>query len=456
MARGRTTKGGSEASTGQASVDEPGPGLLITFRVGAADAAVASLRDVAGVKHLASTSDFRDRALDLTQVDDSDAIVFDSLGVAVAGAFPDQANAFASLAAGDTPVLRVEPEPVFYALGAELHGEGAAYLRGYRDAVEHLYQRLLDDQPSQSKAEGIAGRRDSEIATWGLQATGVIDSRYSGRRVRVAVLDTGFDLAHLDFRGRAVVSQSFVARQQVQDENGHGTHCIGTACGPRQPAGGRRYGIAYDAEIYVGKVLSNQGSSLGRSTLAGIEWALSNGCHIISMSLGGPVSRGQAYSEAFERAGRVALERGALIIAAAGNESRRSRGETAPVASPANCPSIMAVAAVDWHFGVADFSNDAINEDGRVDVAGPGVDIYSSAPDPAAPPQPPTFRHWAARHDVLSGTSMATPHVSGIAALWREAYPDLSAEGLWRRLIASARPLKAPVVSVGAGLVKSP
>jgi len=455
MARKRPPKPPEVRPTPGSEYEEFKPGLLITFRPGAEQQAISAMRDAAGVERLAFAADFADREIDLAQVADSDALVFGELGVAVADADPDQTAGMMALTA-ESGVLAIEPEPIFYALGGGLPDDALSYLRGYRDAVEHLYQKLIHEPAAAGEgAEGAASFQDTATSTWGLAATKTLDSRYSGRGVRVAVLDTGMDLDHPDFRARIISDSSFIPGQEVQDENGHGTHCIGTACGPRSSVGGRRYGVASDCEIYVGKVLSNQGSSLGRSTIAGIEWAVSKGCHIISMSLGGRVTPGQRYLEAFERLGREALRRGSLIIAAAGNDSRRGQSYIAPVSSPANAPSIMAVGAVDRLLRVADFSNGAINPDGRVDIAGPGVDIYSSAPDPAPPAQPPFFRTWTGRFDTISGTSMATPHVSGIAALHREADPQLSAEGLRQRLISTSRALTLPARDIGAGLVQA-
>ena len=107
-------------------------------------------------------------------------------------------------------------------------------------------------------------------ATWGLVACKVPPSTRSGVGIKVAVLDTGFDLGHPDFAGRPIVSTSFVG-QPVQDLHGHGTHTAGTACGPKAPAGTTpRYGIGFKASMFIGKVLQNNGFSVGGSVLNGM------------------------------------------------------------------------------------------------------------------------------------------------------------------------------------------
>src|SRR4029453_4664466 len=127
-----------------------------------------------------------------------------------------------------------------------------------------------------------------------------------------------------------------------------------------------------------------------------------------SMSLGAPVRVGQTFSQVFEQAAVRALAAGTLIIAAAGNESPPPQ-DIQPVGHPANCPSIMAVAAIDKNFQIAWFSCGGLNpQGGQVDIAGPGVDVRSSWPRPTL-------------YRTINGTSMATPHVAGIAALHYEA-----------------------------------
>lgn len=282
----------------------------------------------------------------------------------------------------------------------------------------------------------------TDPSTWGLKATLAIDSKYTGKNIKVAVLDTGFDLNHPDFMGRNIHSASFIPNESVQDHHGHGTHCIGTACGNKDDHG-IRYGVGTETIIYAGKVLSNKGVGAQSWILNGIAWAINNGCKVISMSLGSAVSPGQNYNKAYERAAKYALSKNCIIVAAAGNESFRSLRVFRPVGSPANCPSVLAVAALDSNLQVADFSDRAINPTGQIDVAAPGVDIYSSWPMPK-------------RYNTISGTSMATPHVSGIIALLWEKYPNATPQSIISELNKMAKPLPLPSVDVGNGLSIAP
>lgn len=211
--------------------------------------------------------------------------------------------------------------------------------------------------------------------------------------------------------------------------------------GAIQKKTGWRYGVAKDANLFVGKVLSNQGSGFDAGILAGIEWALLNKCKVISMSLGSEVEEGETFSPAYERVARVALQKGCVIVAAAGNESERQYGVIKPVGHPANCPSIMSVAALDNDLRVAYFSCGGINlNGGQVDIAAPGVDIYSS---------------WKGKKYItISGTSMATPFVAGIAALLWERYPKATAAEIWMKLVQQARRLNLPSTDVGTGLAQ--
>jgi subtilisin family serine protease len=281
---------------------------------------------------------------------------------------------------------------------------------------------------------------DTTATTWGVQAVRADASARSGRGIRVAVLDTGFDAAHPDFTGRAVSTRSFVAGEDASDGHGHGTHCIGTACGPRSPSTGPRYGVAHEAEIFAGKVLGNDGSGTDAGILAGINWAVTSGCPVISMSLGADVMEAHP---PYSAAGRRALQQGSLIIAAAGNNADRRAGEPGFVGAPANSVEIMAVGALDQALDMAYFSARSLPaRGGQVDLAGPGFEVHSAWPMPA-------------RYHTISGTSMATPHVAGLAALWAEATGRRGLE-LWATLVQESERLAQPSVDAGSGLAVAP
>jgi len=443
---------------------------LVLMREDNMKAGLQAVKDATGLKQVCNTADFEASAIDMVQANDAEVIVFDELKVAVVNTDPTQASGLRAAADDNGDMLAVEPERIMYAL-AEAPALPLEFLRGYKEAVNHLYAMLTGETDGPvSEADRLllaAAFADTAQFTWGLQAARVHESRFSGRGIKVAVLDTGFDLDHPDFAGRSVTSRSFVAGQLVNDENGHGTHCIGTAMGPQRPAGGvRRYGCAFGAQIFAGKVLSNQGSGADGGILAGINWAIANGCRVISMSLGSRTRPGETFSPIYESVAQRALAStpGTLIVAAAGNDSRIPNTNTRlnppnPVGRPANCPSILAVAAVDSRLGIAAFSNGGINgQGGGVDIAGPGVGIFSSAPSaPAAVPQPPNFSVWPDRYHSISGTSMATPHVAGIAALWLEARgAGTDARALWQLLTSNSRRLSLSSRDAGAGLVQAP
>jgi subtilisin family serine protease len=149
------------------------------------------------------------------------------------------------------------------------------------------------------------------------------------------------------------------------------------------------------------------------------------------------VQPGDPPQQCYEQAGALALQTGCLVIAAAGNESQRP-GLVSPVDSPANASTIMAVASVGQGLGVSYFSNG-----GKIDIAGPGENVYSTVPMPV-------------RYDSGSGTSMAAPHVAGCAALHAEANSNLRGPALWKRLQDGAQKLSASPGDIGAGLVQSP
>lgn len=383
---------------------------LVLFPDGVSRSVAEALRRAAGIR-LAVSSDF-DGTAPRTALALGEGLLFERVGAALIHGDPDQARSLARRA--DPRALIIEPERYVRASGT---------VRPLADAALPL--------------------RDTAFETWGLKATGVLSSRYSGEGVRVAILDTGFDLDHPDFAGRSIVSQSFVAELGVNDTNGHGTFCAGVACGPAQPRDAPRYGIASAAELHVARVLGDDATGTDGNVLAGIDWAVGRGCAVISISLGSPVYPGDGYPEVYEHVAARSLAAGSLLLAPAGNESQRP-DTIAPVEHPANCPSIMAVGALDRSLEVAPFSNGGLNPNGgEVSLVAPGIAIVSAAPRPDL-------------YQVGSGTSMATPFVAGIAALLAEANPQARGAALRDLLLEAIRELPAAARDVGAGLVQAP
>jgi subtilisin len=449
-------------------------------RIEAADQGLTALSDVAGVSP--------DETSEVGEVDPEvltnpqASVNFANLGILVAGGV-DRERADRIAAAVDdpeNPLQAIVPERRYRALqeqppeeewggtrqrpfeeeplaegptAEELVAPGARYsrefLEGYRAAVQNLLEkRAAVDLPLLIEEVAPAAFDESQF-TWGLQVTKAATSRLSGRGIKVAVLDSGLDLGHPDFAGRNIVSRSFVPNQPVHDGFGHGTHCIGTACGPRDPfrAPGSlpSYGCAPNCDLFVGKVLSNQNSATFAGITAGMQWAIvDNGCQVISMSIGRTIGRNErGFNPAYEQIAQVGLQRGTLIIAAAGNDSGRP-GRIHPLSEPANSPSILAVGALDESLLPASFSNGGLFlPHGAVDIAGPGDNVHSSFPRPLL------YRR-------LPGTSMATPHVAGIAALWAQTNSMFRGVALRRQLLHSARRLPLPSRDVGAGLVQAP
>ncbi len=442
---------------------------LVLMRDGerSASAKVQSLREMAGLR--AFVAEESSHGPQAAEVPESGALVLDRLGIAIVNGDPDQIGRLSIQATRSDSILAVEPERVVYvasqgsragfaasvlpvapqATAAEQSaGINREYLRGYRDGFDHGVNLCFPPGGLAAPAarQAVARAVNESAATWGLQATRVLESSLTGAGVKIAVLDTGFTLDHPDFQHRNIVAKSFVANESPQDGHGHGTHCIGTAAGPRIPGQSPRYGIAYEADIYVGKVLNNQGRGRDGDILMGINWAVDQGCQVVSMSLGGATLPGDKPSTVFENMARRALAAGTLIVAAAGNESRRTDQPPIirPVGHPANCPSIMAVAAVDAAMQIAWFSNAGLEPNGgQVDIAGPGVDIRSAWRMPML-------------YNTISGTSMATPHIAGLAALHIQANPGITAVDLWTKLVHTARSLGLPPDDIGSGLGQAP
>lgn len=311
--------------------------------------------------------------------------------------------------------------------------------------------------------------------TWGVEAVGAQKSPYTGAGAIVAVLDTGIDADHPAFAGVELVTQDFTGAGSAEDDNGHGTHCAGTIFG--SDIGGQRIGVARGVrKALIGKVLGGPNGGSSDTLATAMLWAANEGAHVISMSVGmdfpgwvdtlvkhNNLSVPAATSIALEgyRANirlfehlanllnaRASVAQPTIVVAAAGNESQRTGNPSYEinVAPPAAASGIISVAALaDGSSGltVAPFSNSMAT------VAGPGVGVYSAWLDGGT--------------NTISGTSMATPHVAGVAALWAErllAQGQLNPVLLQAKLIGSGtlNPIASGTApaDIGAGLVQAP
>ena len=366
----------------------------------------------------------------------------------IAVAVVDPANAahegqIQAMAAQDDQVLALEPERIVSAVGIEPVG---TYLQGWLDAIQALSSKISGEAAPVPRSPAL----ESLTSTWGLAATRVPQTALTGAGIKIAILDTGLDTTHPDFAGRQITTMNFVGDGSAfHDGVGHGTHCTGTAAGALSPGVAQRYGIASQTHIFSGRVLDDNGRGGDANILQGIDWALSQRCDIISMSLGAPWVQGDPpYSTAYETAIQRALAAGCLVVVAAGNEASDPRYVGA-VGTPGNSPSALTVAAVDSNLATAPFSDRATPDAPAVkgpDLCAPGVNIYSAWP--------------VARgsYNTISGTSMATPHVAGIAALLAQGNPAARGQALKTLLLSYCRSLDGVVPrhdEIGRGLAQA-
>ena len=257
------------------------------------------------------------------------------------------------------------------------------------------------------------------------------DAGYTGEGVKVAVLDTGVDQTHPDLADREVAEANFSDAPDNVDHFGHGTHVASTVAGTGAKSGGKYRGVASGAQILDGKVLDDFGGGFESGIIEGMEWAAEQDADIVNMSLGGGDT--PEIDPLEEAVNTISAEYGTLFVIAAGNA-----GSDQSVGSPGSADAALTVGAVDRDDNLADFSSRGPRVgDGAIkpDVTAPGVDIVAAlhADGTIGPEVEPGYT-------ALSGTSMATPHVAGAAALLAQQHPDYTGAQLKAILSASAKP----------------
>ncbi|WP_416518880.1 S8 family serine peptidase [Streptomyces achromogenes] len=271
------------------------------------------------------------------------------------------------------------------------------------------------------------------------------DAGLTGKGVTVAVLDTGADLGHPDLAGRVSAGRSFIEGEEVADRNGHGTHVTSTVGGSGAASDGTERGVAPGATLAVGKVLSDQGSGSESQIIAGMEWAARDvRARIVSMSLGSP-EPSDGTDPMAQAVNTLSKETGALFVVAAGNT-----GAPSAIGSPGAADAALTVGAVDSADRPASFTSAGPRPGDNAlkpDLAAPGVDILA-ARSRLAP--------GTGDYTSMSGTSMATPQVAGVAALLAERHPDWSGAELKDALLSTSRQLDTSAYVLGAGRVSVP
>ncbi|MGW4210366.1 S8 family serine peptidase [Lentzea sp. NPDC004789] len=260
---------------------------------------------------------------------------------------------------------------------------------------------------------------------------------YTGAGATVAVLDTGYDPKHPDLAGIVKGEKDFTG-EGIVDKVGHGTHVASTVAG----RDARYTGVAKGADLLIGKVCKTGGCPFD-AILAGMQWAADSGAKVVNMSLGG--GSGDGVSDPLEIAiNRLSAEKGTLFVVAAGND-----GQSRPVASPASADAALAVASVNKQDRYSRFSQPGPRfKDYAVkpDIAAPGEDIVAARAEGTL-----ADRVVDEHHARLSGTSMATPHVAGAAAILAAQHPDWTGQRIKAALMSSATPIDATIYQQGAG-----
>ncbi|HWM06859.1 MAG TPA: S8 family serine peptidase, partial [Actinophytocola sp.] len=315
------------------------------------------------------------------------------------------------------------------------------------------WEALTDGAGARTAAAGVSkiwldGKRKSTLdhSVPQIGAPAAYEAGFTGEGIKVAVLDTGVDQTHPDLADREVAEQNFSEAPDNVDNFGHGTHVASIVAGTGAKSDGKYHGVAYGASILDGKVLDDSGFGSDSGIIAGMQWAAEQGADIANLSLGGGDTPELDPLE--EAVNSLSEQYGTLFVIAAGNSGP---GE-GTVASPGSADAALTVGAVDREDAIAPFSSRGPRlGDGAIkpDVTAPGVEIVAALHSAGTINDPVVDGYTA-----LSGTSMATPHVAGAAALIAQQHPDYTGAQLKAVLSGSATPnAELSAFEQGAGRV---
>ncbi|GAA1108943.1 S8 family serine peptidase [Kribbella jejuensis] len=353
----------------------------------------------------------------------------------------------------DTPGVRAAANLAGTTTTRQLPSIGGRAIEVAKDQLPALWNSLKPSVGARSLNAGVAkiwlDGKVKPVLDKSVPQIGAPDAwqaGYEGSGVEVAVLDTGVDATHPDLQGKVKESRDFSGSPSgTEDHFGHGTHVAATIAGTGAGAGGTRKGVAPKADLLVGKVLGDDGYGYDSWIIAGMEWAAGAGAKVVNMSLGGdPTDGTDPLSQAVDD---ITARTGTLFVVAAGNEGRDES-----VGTPGAAAAALTVGAVDREDKLADFSSRGprLGDSGlKPEITAPGVGIIAARAAGTAMGDPVDELYTAA-----SGTSMATPHVSGAAALLAQQHPDWKADQLKNALVSKAKTQPGQTVyQQGAGRV---
>ncbi|MCX5338838.1 S8 family serine peptidase [Streptomyces atratus] len=342
----------------------------------------------------------------------------------------------------------------------ELPSANAVALRASKKKAATFWEAVDDDSVAATKAPKLADgikklwldrpvqvTLDQSVPQIG--APEAWAKGYDGTGTKVAVLDTGVDPNHPDVAGRVKKTQNFTDDPDAVDHHGHGTHVASTIAGSGAASGGKFKGVAPGADLYIGKVLNNAGSGPQSGVIAGMEWAVAEGADVVSMSLGSeaPSDGTDPISEAVNQ---LTASSGSLFVIAAGNTGPGK----STVGSPGAADAALTVGAVSKQDQLANFSSRGPLKDTfavKPEITAPGVGIVAAR---AAGTSMGTAVD--ANYTAASGTSMATPHVAGAAAILAQRHPDWSGDRLKQVLVGTAKQGSYTAYQQGSGRVDVP
>ncbi|MGW2095593.1 S8 family serine peptidase [Promicromonospora sukumoe] len=378
---------------------------------------------------------------------------------AVAEAAVADAGARAGEPAAEAPARRAQHDELDWAaLGLEpersLPSVGAVSADLDRTAAADLLATLDPAPSARSAAPAVKVWLDGHVEALDtgsmpqIGAPAAWDAGFTGDGVTVGVLDSGIDTTHPDLDDVLVGARDFTGAGDTADRYGHGTHVASIVLGSGEASDGDNRGVAYGADLLVGKVLDDFGGGESSSIIDGMEWIAKAGADVVNMSLG-EAERYTDGTDPFSMAvDTLSARHGTLFVVAVGNE-----GLYGAVVPPGAANSALTVGAVDDDDQVAYFSSRGPRVRDyaiKPDITAPGVEIVAARADGT--------NEWESDgpYTAWSGTSMAAPHVAGAAAVLKQARPELTGPQLKAVLMGSAQHTSGGAFEEGAGRVFVP